>query len=236
MEQRNVIKYIIISLLFILLAACGDNDSAEGKTKTIGETEQETLNATTDSGELSGHTVMIDPGHGGRDPGSIGINDIYEKDLVTNTTKPIEKALREVGANVIMTRTEDVKIPLKERRNMSNEAMPDAFISIHYNSFEDPSVGGFHTYYYSQEKDYRLAQSIHQSLGNAISLKDRGILEDSYAVLRNNEVPAILLELGFMSNPEELALIQSDEYSQTVAEAIVSGLKNYFETNENVSS
>ncbi|RFA35933.1 hypothetical protein CAI16_06820 [Virgibacillus dokdonensis] len=236
MKQSYVFKFLIISLLFIILAACGYDDSAKGKTKTVGETEQETLNATTDSGELSGHTVMIDPGHGGRDPGSIGINDIYEKDLVTNTTKPIEKALREAGANVIMTRTEDVKIPLKERRNMSNEAMPDAFISIHYNSFEDPSVGGFHTYYYSQEKDYRLAQNIHQSLGNAISLKDRGILEDSYAVLRNNEVPAILLELGFMSNPEELAVIQSDEYSQTVAEAIVSGLKNYFETNENVSS
>ncbi|API92263.1 hypothetical protein J32TS6_35240 [Virgibacillus pantothenticus] len=231
MKQRNIFKFIIFSLFFILLAACGagNAETSEGKTKTASETKQETLNATTDSVALKGHTVMIDPGHGGRDPGSVESNVVHEKDLITNTSDAIKKALRNAGANVIMTRTEDEKVSLEDRRNMSNEESPEAFISVHYNTFTDPSVSGFSTYYFSKEKDHQLAQSINQSLTAAIELRDRGVKENNYFVLNDNDAPSILLELGFMSNPEELATIQSEEYDQIVGAAIVDGLKNYFE-------
>lgn len=143
--------------------------------ETINETEQNTLNSTTDPVALKGYTVMIDPGHGGRDPGSVEPNVIHEKDLITNTSDAMKKALRNAGANVIITRTEDEQVSLENRRNMSNEESPEAFISVHYNTFTDPSVSGFSTFYFSNEKDYQLAHSINQSLTAAIELRDRGV-------------------------------------------------------------
>ncbi|MBH0164076.1 SH3 domain-containing protein [Fictibacillus sp. 7GRE50] len=182
---------------------------------------------------LSGKVIVIDPGHGGSDSGAIGRTyKTYEKNLALSTSKLISTKLTKAGAKVIMTRSTDVFIELGNRAQVSNKNYADAFISIHYNSFpvSTSSPNGLESYYYNYNKDYFLAKSIHDSMtGNTIGLmKNRGVKYGNLSVLRNNYRPAALLELGFLSDPLDERLVLKDSYQETVSNAIVQGLRNYF--------
>ncbi|MBU5468691.1 N-acetylmuramoyl-L-alanine amidase [Virgibacillus sp. MSJ-26] len=175
---------------------------------------------------LSGYHVVIDPGHGGKDSGAVN-QEAIEKELTLSTAKKVEKQLREKGASVTLTRTDDTYISLDERIRISHSTDTDAFISLHYNTFEDPPARGIHTFYNDGDKNQKFADSIQTSLINHTNLSDRGTKQANFKVLRENKQLALLIELGFISNPEEQKLIQTDNYQEKAAKGIVSGLEEY---------
>lgn len=179
------------------------------------------------SGSLQGYNIVIDPGHGGKDPGAIGLGGIYEKDLAISTAEKVEQKLTDAGATVIMSRSGDYFVPLEQRSSISNSHDTHAFISIHYDSYPVMSVRGISTYY-ADGKDYGLAQSVQASLANSVNMNNRGIMQGNYIVLRDTSAPAVLMELGFVSNPEDLAAITTADYQNQAAEAIKQGLIDYF--------
>lgn len=177
---------------------------------------------------LKGKTIIIDPGHGGYDVGAISISGLYEKDFALTTAKKLKNVLTSLGVKVIMTRDSDEFIRLGSRVSLSNLIKPDIFISIHYNSFpEVPSVQGISTFYYDQ-KDKKLAEVLQKYTVLATNSKDRDALYENLQVLRHNQNKAVLMELGFISNPDEERLLLTDEYQNYLVEGIVSGLINYY--------
>lgn len=181
-----------------------------------------------DNGSLSGYTIVLDPGHGGKDPGSIGFNNVHEKDLINQTTEKVAQHLRHAGANVVLTRTQDSYISLDQRIQISNSYRTDAFISLHYNAFPVPVVRGLSTYYYSGGDDKTLAHHLQSSLATVGGVYDRGIRRGDYKVLRENKDLAVLIELGFITNPDELQTLQTAAFQNGAAQAITDGLINYF--------
>lgn len=176
---------------------------------------------------LAGYNVVLDPGHGGKDPGSIGLYGVKEKDLISSTANIIAQALRNAGANVILTRSSDYFISLDERVHISESYDTDAFVSLHYNAFPIVSVNGVSTYY-ANGNSQRLAQVVQSSLMSSVNLHNRGVMQANYHVIHDNSAPSILMELGFITNPNDLAIIQTGDYQSKVAHAITNGLKNYF--------
>lgn len=173
---------------------------------------------------LAGYHFVIDPGHGGKDPGAIG-SEIYEKTLTLISAKRLEQKLHNKGASVTFTRTDDTYISLGQRAVISNSTDADAFISLHYNSSKDQSARGIETFYNEASS---LANFVQSSLMNHVNLIDRGAKQAGFQVLKENKHPAILIELGFISNPDEQKLVQTDSYQENATNGIVEGLEAYF--------
>ncbi|SEM31863.1 N-acetylmuramoyl-L-alanine amidase [Mesobacillus persicus] len=173
-------------------------------------------------------TIVIDPGHGGNDSGTIGARGTHEKDLNLKTAKLLHDKLKAAGANVHMTRTSDKYVSLASRVSTSHYRNADAFISIHYDSISDKSVRGMTTYYYYGKG---LASELHSGVINRTQLKNRDVRYGNYYVLRENKQSSALLELGYLSNPTEEMLVSTNQYQQTVADGLFEGLARYFKTN-----
>jgi len=171
------------------------------------------------------HKVMIDPGHGGADYGAIraGIN---EKDITLDISKRVESILREKGVTVLMTRVKDDTVSLKDRTFICCENNPDIFVSIHVNSSTKPEITGIETHYY-QPQSVGLAQTIHSSMMSLIKSPDRGLFKSRFYVINHTEVPAILVEIGFLSNDAERAQLVSEQRKQATAQAIAEGILKY---------
>ncbi|QKY69552.1 N-acetylmuramoyl-L-alanine amidase [Lentibacillus sp. CBA3610] len=183
--------------------------------------------AYTSSG-LDNKTIVIDAGHGGIDVGAIGASGSYEKDFTYRTMQELEEKLTILGADVILTRGEDRYVSLASRTSLANIVNADAFISIHYNSFsEAPNVTGIGTYY-DHEQDAPLAVSVQDGLISKTEAADRKAQEEDYYVIKQTFRPSILVELGFISNPETDQLLQTNRYQQKLISGIVTGLNNYF--------
>lgn len=205
-----------------------ENTQAE-KVESTKKDEQKKREANTAStGSLQGYNIVIDPGHGGKDPGSLGVNGVFEKDIIMRTADHVEQKLRQAGATVILTRNSDYYISLNERVRLSNLYHTHAFISLHYNAHPLMRMNGIETYYHLGEKNRDLASNIQGSLEQNVSLQGRGIKESNFYVLRKNRFPSVLVELGFITNPGDLSMAQSEDYQNTVANSIVEGLMNYF--------
>ncbi|WP_432774469.1 N-acetylmuramoyl-L-alanine amidase [Brevibacillus gelatini] len=181
------------------------------------------------SGGLRGKVIVIDPGHGGSDVGTSGTKwGTEEKTLNQKTSMLLASKLRQRGAQVILTRTSDAEKPsLAQRVAISEAKAADAFVSIHYNSSAKPNSGTL-TFFYAQNKDYNLARSIESRLASGIGLKSNGISFGDYHVLRENDRPSVLVELGFLSNPKDEELVRTAAYQDKAAQAIVDGLADYF--------
>ncbi|WP_074597784.1 N-acetylmuramoyl-L-alanine amidase [Sediminibacillus halophilus] len=177
---------------------------------------------------LTGYTFVLDAGHGGKDPGAIGIDGTYEKDLTLVTASKVAKNLKASGANVILTRYDDTYISLEKRIKISNRSNTDAFISFHYNSFPISTVGGISTYHYTDDEDLELAENIQSGIIDRVSLKDKGTKQADYRVLKKNSDLSVLIELGFVSNPAELGEIKTEAYQNNVAAGISEGIQHYF--------
>ncbi|AMB98514.1 hypothetical protein AWM75_00245 [Aerococcus urinaehominis] len=184
--------------------------------------------AARDQGALAGKTIVVDPGHGGEDPGAIDASEsVYEKENTLSTANYLKEALEAEGAKVIMTRQEDVLVDLAEIPQIANQAGADAFVSLHYDAAEDLTRSGTTVYYYDEGLSYQLAQQVQAQLMEQGPLRSNGSHFGDYQVLRDNQRPAILLELGYMSNPYDLSTFTQAEYQKTVAKAIVDGLACY---------
>lgn len=189
---------------------------------------------------LHGKTIVLDPGHGGMDSGATA-GGYLEKDINLSVGLKLRDLLESYGAKVIMTRDTDTFIELSARAQVSNDAKADAFVSLHTNSADTFSLAsGIETYYYEQpDPDHppavtlaqssRLASEVENSLLAATGAVDRGAKGNNYAVLRENERPAILVELGFITNDLERARLVSSSYQQTEAQAVLDGLNQYFQ-------
>lgn len=177
---------------------------------------------------LLGKKILIDPGHGGKDNGTTGYQGTLEKNLTLKTAQLLYEKLQNLGASVFLTRHSDQTISLYERVKMSHYQNVDAFISIHYDSIDDESVEGMTTYYfYPWQKP--IAAPIHYTTVNHVPLKDRGVRFGNYYVLRENRNLAVLLELGFLSNPEEEQLLLTNGFQENITTGIAKGIVAYFQ-------
>ena len=183
---------------------------------------------------LNGAVILIDAGHGGSDPGAISQDPYAQEKAVTLAASNVLKAKLEAqGAVVIMSRTTDTDVSLEERAQLANQEKVDAFISIHFDEASSNIASGITTYYYHTQ-DESLANLVNTELAkiqlNNQAVGNNGVHFGNYYVLRENHQPSLLLELGYMSNKDDLKLIQNSGYYDAVAEAIVKGLEQYLES------
>lgn len=170
--------------------------------------------------------VIIDAGHGGTDVGATS-GGIYEKDITLDISKRVEKLLNQKGYQVVMTRPNDTYVSLQDRVTISEKNDPDIFVSIHVNSSVRPEITGVETHYYHQES-MALAQTVHASLASAVQSPNRGLFKSKFYVINHTTVPAILVEIGFISNSGEREQLVGEKRKQATAKAIADGVENYF--------
>lgn len=185
----------------------------------------------------AGKVIVIDSGHGGDDPGKIGINQAKEKDVNLKIAKKVKKRLKKEGWKVVMTREEDVMLgdaqkgnrkihDMKARVELINKTMPAMAVSIHQNSYQEAEIHGAQVFYYSHSQDgKRMAETMQRALLMADEENTRQAkANDTYYLLKRTEVPTIIVECGFLSNPEEAAKLVSPKYQEKLAEAIAEGI------------
>lgn len=213
--------------------------------------------------------IVIDPGHGGHDTGTIGPNGLLEKDLVLDVAKRLGKQLERLGAEVVYTRTDDTFIPLETRTAIANQEQADLFVSIHANSSDDADARGVETYYLNFtsspdalevaarenavseksihelqdlvkkialkekiEESHEFASDVQHALHSGLSAKnpgirDRGVKKAPFIVLIGANMPSILAEISFVSNPGDERRLKTPEYRQKIAESLYRGISKY---------
>lgn len=191
--------------------------------------------------------IVLDPGHGGEDGGTIGVNGVYEKDLNLEVSKTLAAVLRFAGYEVIETRTEDVLLydrnvdfkgkkkvlDLAARLEIAQNAMPDIFVGIHMNAFPEDKYSGL-TVYYSKNhpSGYDAARGLQAAVKSALQPDNNRAIKaagSNIFLLNRLECPAILIECGFLSNPEECLRLSSDEYRQQLSFVFFSSLASFLE-------
>lgn len=198
------------------------------------KTKMDTRVVTQTKNDFHGRVIVLDPGHGGYDPGAMR-NNVMEKNITMNIAKKIERNLKAQGATVVMTRTDDKFVSLEDRVVISNNKKPDIFVSVHINSSENASAHGIETHYFKDDS-LELAKSIHQAMTTEIEETNRGILKSRFYVIRHTNQPSVLLELGFISNDDERNLLLLPEQQEKFAKAIADGINNYFEKKKNTGT
>ena len=181
---------------------------------------------------LLGKKIVVDAGHGGKDPGAIGPSGLREKDVTLSTALLLKTELEKYGATVILTRSTDIFLELSERTTIANNSTGDAFISIHGDSFSSTSKGT--TTYYNSTVNFNgprsetLGNAIQKSMISSMNTYNRGVKEQNFYVNRMNQLPSVLVELAFISNPNEEALLKTTAFRQKAAVGITKGLEEYF--------
>ncbi|MEA3493953.1 MAG: N-acetylmuramoyl-L-alanine amidase [Candidatus Margulisiibacteriota bacterium] len=180
---------------------------------------------------LKGKIIVIDPGHGGRDPGAFSLDGIPEKTFNLQTARKTAYLLKLAGATVYLTRNSDRKYNLRDIVKFANKTKADIFISIHYNYSGIRSASGTETFYYKQ-KSRNLALNIHRSLIRGIKRRDRGLRKAMLYVCNHTNMPSALVEPVYISNPKESSLAKKQSFQKEVAAYIVKGVKNYFRSRD----
>lgn len=170
--------------------------------------------------------ICIDAGHGGKDPGALGAT-VEEKWIALDVANRVAQKLQNSGIDVVMTRDSDYFVELAERANIANRHQADIFISIHCNSSVASACGAEMWIYPDTDKDRVIASNILQRLVERTGMTNRGIGEQNFAVLRLTKMPAVLVELGFISNPQEEQIMKTFDYQDQASTAIVEGIKMY---------
>ena len=237
----------------------------ETKETTAGTKKPLTPESLTREFGLTAKTIVIDPGHGGKDPGALGSDALKEKYIVLSISEKLREVLTRKGYTVLMTRDTNRFIPLKERTAFAIQRKADLFLSIHANGSENPKAKGIETYYLSvastdeaaediaarenadsgysiqeletllkgiiqeskSEDSKRLAKYVQQALVQATGAVDRGVKHARFVVLIGTNVPAILIETGFVSNPTEGRKLTTSAYQHKIADAIAQGIEKF---------
>ena len=182
---------------------------------------------------LKNLNIAIDPGHGGSEYGAIGCLGDKEKDIVLDIAKNLEKELTKRGANVIMTRTDDTYLGLKERVDITNYSDASVFISIHANALPDgadPNKNSGTSVYYYYDQAKTLAGNILASMITELSLNNDKVRQASFAVVRNTNALSVLVETAYLINPEDNSKLISQDFRKNCAKAIADGVENYFKS------
>lgn len=215
--------------------------------------------------------VVVDAGHGGKDPGATGPHGVREKDVVLDIARKLRDGLKKEGVEVVMTRDSDTFIPLETRAQVANKNGVDLFVSVHANANRTRSLKGFEVYYispavsdskravatakntrpnfdagcfasqspdlkaiiwdmtyaYDRRESIELSRAICRAMGGVPDIKVLGVKNANFSVLRGSTMPAVLVEVGFLSNPAEESLIASESYRRKLAERIKEGIRYY---------
>lgn len=210
----------------------------------LGTAGQAVLPASTGSSPrgISGLTIVIDAGHGGIDPGAVGANGALEKEITLRIAQELEELLKRAAVYVVMVRHGDYDLADSSELNLLNrkrqdldrrvaiaqEAEADLYLSIHANYFPSPIWSGAQTFYTEGcLESERLAKAIQTELVKQLGPNNRLAKTGNYRVLRSASMPAVLVEVGFLSNPREADLLQDPQYQKRVAAAIFSGVYRY---------
>ncbi len=191
----------------------------------------------------TGWTVVLDAGHGGNDPGKIGVDDSLEKDLNLIIAKKVQKLLEQQDVKVVMTRETDAGLyeeqtsnkkvqDMKNRCALINETQPDCVVSIHQNSYHEEYVTGAQVFYYGTSKEgERLAEILQEKLITHADPENhrQAKANESYYLLKKTEVPIVIVECGFLSNWEEAKKLQEDSYQNQIAWAVSMGILSYLQ-------
>jgi N-acetylmuramoyl-L-alanine amidase len=220
---------------------------------------------------LGARRIVIDPGHGGHDPGTIGRAGLMEKDLVLDVSLRLERMVREeLGAEVIMTRSTDVFIPLEERTAIASTREADLFLSIHANASRNPAARGIETYFLSfarnphaeavaarenaistatlkdlqglvkaittnskidESRDFAtsIQEAMVEHMRTHTPVQDRGVHTAPFYVLIGANMPSVLAEIAFVSNPDEEKRLKNPEFRDHIARSLLKGVRNYLE-------
>jgi N-acetylmuramoyl-L-alanine amidase len=174
--------------------------------------------------------VVIDPGHGGRDPGAVGIGGLQEKQVIFPISLRVAELLEQQGVVVVMTRREDITLDLQARVDIANRARGNIFVSIHANaiSMSRPDVNGVETYFAS-ESGRRLAATIQSNMLAATGMRDRGVKQARFYVIRHTNMPAALVEVGFVTGAQDAPRLADPAWRETAAQAIARGILQYIQ-------
>jgi len=185
------------------------------------------------SGALADRTVVLDAGHGGRDPGAIGATGLQEKDVNLAIVLEAARLLEQEGINVVLTRSTDEYVELDRRPVIANDHGADVFVSVHCNSNYSSSYNGTSTYYSAQNvsgetgERQRLASAVQDEMVRVLGLKDGGVRTAGFVVTKYTNMPSCLVEVAFISNPSEEALLSTESFRNNAAQAIVRGIITY---------
>ncbi|WP_446363020.1 N-acetylmuramoyl-L-alanine amidase [Coleofasciculus chthonoplastes] len=175
--------------------------------------------------------VMVDPGHGGKDPGAVGIGGLREKDIILPIAQEVAALLEKQGVQAVLTRNSDYFVDLAPRVTMAERVNANLFVSIHANaiSLSRPDVNGLETYYFSSGQ--RLAQTIHNNILQTVPVQNRGVRRARFYVLRKTSMPAVLVEVGFVTGRDDSAKLNNSTHRSQMAQAIARGILQYIQQN-----
>ena len=260
--RKIAIVLLIAAMVAVVMAGNRNNNADNGQEESkrlgnvaeeeAGETMQEepTKRIARDGKLLEGWAepprVVIDPGHGGYDPGKIGINQLPEKDVNLVIAKKLRDNLEAAGVKVTLTREEDKALSeegedhakvrdLKRRIEIMEEVDPAAVISIHQNSYPEESIRGAQTFYYPTSiAGKKLAQALQDRLVREVDPDNKRQIKenDSYFLLKKTSVPVVIAECGFLSNWEEAEKLNTPEYQEDLAWALYLGVMDYLQENK----
>lgn len=214
--------------------------SSDGGQSSSGMTRSRSQSSTAPG--IGGKRIVLDPGHGGSDTGAIGPTGVTEKSIALRIAKRLKALLEAEGAEVILTRTEDTEVSpkkakatdveeLQARCDIANQNSADIFLSIHLDAFSGPEAHGTTGYYYEMGSadSTRLADCVKRGVLRRLGTLDRGTKPCAFYVCRHTDMPAMLLETAFVSNPREEQMMNSEEGVENAAQGIAAGIAEYFQ-------
>ena len=228
MKQKVMVLFLAVLLLgaFVVGKELGEYAAASGKAK----------------GQGGKTTIVVDAGHGGSDPGKVAVNGDLEKDLNLAIAKKVREKLEESGFQVIMTREKDEglkregkeagkKEDLYTRVKTINDSKAALAVSIHQNSYGQSDVKGGQVFYYTHSDEGEKAANLMQEALKEVDADNtrQAKANNTYYLLKRTEIPTIIVECGFLSNPEEAEKLGEEEYQEQLAESICGGVKAYLE-------
>lgn len=227
-------RYLVLSCIIIALLAIAYTNVTERMAMT-------TIDAM--SWSLSNKVIVVDPGHGGIDPGAKGTTGLEEKEITLAVAKKLKTLLSQAGAVVVMTRETDTDLSdpelsgytvrkrqdLKRRAQIANDKKANVYIAIHGNSFPQSQYRGAQVFYQrGSEPSKLLADSIQAEFIETLKNTDRVAKEDTFITIRETNMPAVISEIGFLSNPQEEKLLKDPAYQDKIAWSVYAGLVKYF--------
>jgi N-acetylmuramoyl-L-alanine amidase len=219
----------------LLHLGSGPSKSTSPATVPLPTNSSSSASSGIDSDALKGKVIIVDPGHGGSNPGAVG-NNTRESDNNLAVALKLQDKLTRSGAKVIMTRSSDRTVAaegstltqeLAARVDLAEANHADMFISLHSNENTDTSIQGATTYYHS-DQSVNLAKAVQNSLIAVTGATDKGISQDNFYVIRTPTMPSVLVEMGFVSNPGEAKKLNTDAYRDQLAAGISKGISQYF--------
>lgn len=229
-----MILFRLLSLLFFTIpfvTACSSAPGQDRHSSIINLSPTQKMSAVKKGQKKP--LIVIDAGHGGFDFGAQS-HAGDEKELALATAMLLKKNLSKMGYPVLMTRSRDIFIPLKQRVKIANDAKSALFVSIHYNAARNHSAEGIEIYYHDAGKHPRtrlskkLAQNIMSSILSKTGAPSRGVKQGNFLVIRETNMPAILIEGGFITNEKEGKKLSDEQYIEKIAHAISEGIVKYF--------